>query len=198
MRLFFALPLPARIRARLASLSTPALGKARWVPESQLHLTLRFVGEQEPAVADALIDAVTEARREAPWPPLALRIRGVGLFGSPRRPRVLWAAVEPLAPLAEVAGALEAAVRSVGLEASTRPFAAHVTLARFKRADTDAVTRFLRDRADFETEGFEPADVVLYQSTLGPRGAVHEAVHRWPLAPRTNGAGDPEGTAGSR
>lgn len=180
MRLFFALPLPGAVRRELAALETD-LGKARWVPEHQLHLTLRFVGEQEPAVADALVAAV-EARRAAdPWTPLELRVRGVGLFGSPRRPRVLWAAVEPLEALAALAAELEEVVQSVGLEPERRPFAAHVTLARLGRADPAALQRFLKAHAALETDPFRPKEVVLYESRRSSEGVVHQPVERWRL-----------------
>lgn len=177
MRLFFALPLPPAIRRALSDLKEAELGKLRWVPEAQLHLTLRFVGEVDEATAEALVAAVDPSD----WPALELRVHGVGVFGPPRRPRVLWAAVTPLEPLARVARSLEEAARAAGLPAETRPFAAHVTLGRFKQARPDAVAQFLRHHAGFETPPFRPPEVILYQSRLGSEGAVHEPTRRWPL-----------------
>ncbi|MCS6890944.1 MAG: RNA 2',3'-cyclic phosphodiesterase, partial [Rhodovarius sp.] len=44
LRLFVALPLPDALRHELAALASGIPG-ARWVPEENYHLTLRFIGE---------------------------------------------------------------------------------------------------------------------------------------------------------
>lgn len=178
MRLFFALMLPTSVRRALAALR-PDLGHVRWVPESQLHLTLRFLGEVDEATVEPLLEAVG-ARRDG-WPPLTLAVRGLGIFGPLERPRVLWAAVDPVGPVATLARSLDAAAVEVGLPAEDRPFAAHVTLARFRRADSDALAAFLRAKGGFETEPFEVSEVALVRSTTGREGVIHEALHRIPI-----------------
>lgn len=59
----------------------------RWVRPEQWHVTLAFLGEVPPPVAEAV--AVRLARVAARHPPLTLAIRGGGRFGE----RVLWAGV---------------------------------------------------------------------------------------------------------
>jgi 2'-5' RNA ligase len=180
MRLFFAMPLPDPIRRELAGLRCD-LGKARWVPERQLHVTLRFLGEVDELHARALIEEVRARRSVEPWPRLELCVRGVGIFGSPRRPRVLWAGLAPLAPLAAIAAALEASAVAANLPPERRPFAGHVTLARFARADVAKLRSFLTDHARFTSSAFDVPEVVLYRSTLGPSGAVHDPLERFAL-----------------
>jgi 2'-5' RNA ligase len=179
VRLFFALPLPAAIRAELTALRAGPLARPkqlRWVREEQLHLTFRFLGEVEPSTVDALVAGVDPAG----WPPApTLRLRGLGRFGSPRRPRVLWVGVTPAEPLAAVAGSLESAAQAAGLPAEARPFAPHVTLGRVKAARAADIDAFLREHAGFETEPFVAEEVVLYRSTLGSRGAIHELLERF-------------------
>jgi len=179
MRLFFALPLPDAIQRELASLRTD-LGKARWAPAAQLHVTLRFLGEVDDETADRVVAEVTADRQAAPWPTLRLAVRGLELFGGLRRPRVLFAGLVPKEPVGIVAASIERSVVRAGLAPEARPFVAHVTLARFARADTGRLSAFLRDRASFATEAFDVPEAILYRSTLTPSGAVHTPLHRFP------------------
>ena len=179
MRLFFALPLPPAIQRDLAALRRD-LGKARWVPAAQLHLTLRFLGEVDDDTATRVIEAVREERERAPWALPPLRARGIGTFGG-RKPRVLFAGVTPREPAEAVAASIERAVVGVGLAPEARPFAAHITLARFARPDLDRITAFLRDEATFATEPFEVPEAILYRSKLTPSGALHEPLHRFAI-----------------
>lgn len=180
MRLFFALPLPDRIQRTLAALQAD-LGQARWVPAAQLHLTLRFLGEVDDAQAARIVAQVEADRAATPWPDVRIALRSVGLFGGIQRPRVLWTTVEPPGPVNEIAAALERSVTAAGLPAETRPFAAHVTLARFRRADRPRLEAFLRREATFSTDPFDVSEVILYASRLASSGAVHEPQHRFAL-----------------
>ncbi len=178
MRLFFALPLPPSIQAELAALRSD-VGKARWAREHQLHVTLRFIGEVDEETATRVIERVET--RCTGWSVQMLRVRGVGIFGGLRRARVLWAALEDGDRLRAIALDLETSVREVGLPPDERAFAAHITLARITRANPDALERFLRQHAGFETAPFEVSEVILYRSVIGRDGAVHEPLRRFEL-----------------
>jgi 2'-5' RNA ligase len=89
--------------------------------------------------------------------------------------------VEDLSPcgaLASVASALEAAAREIGFEPESRPFRAHLTLARAERegrpvAPAPGGAAIARDvRAD---------EVVLFRSELGPGGARYSRIAVFPL-----------------
>lgn len=177
MRLFFALPLPEGTRRALAALRAD-VGKARWVRPEQLHVTMRFLGEVDEERAVGLVERVERVR--ASWPAVRVAVRGLGLFGSPERPRVLWAALDPAGEVRRIAADLEACVRDVGLPPEERPFTAHVTLARLVRPDRRALRELLDRHVGFETAPFDVPALVLYRSTLTSAGAVHEA--RWSFA----------------
>src|SRR6202012_3393078 len=57
MRLFVALSLPRAVRQQLMLLQGGVPG-ARWMPEENLHLTLRFIGEVDGADMEMLDDAL--------------------------------------------------------------------------------------------------------------------------------------------
>jgi 2'-5' RNA ligase len=180
MRAFFALPMPDPLCEALAALRAD-VGRARWTPPAQLHLTLRFLGELDPAWVEPLRAAVLERRRADDWPPLRIRARGLQRFGSAPHPRVLWTAVEPAEPIRRIAEQLEAAAQAVGLPGEERPFRPHVTLARLTRPDPERVAALLERYAGLTTSEHAVSEVVLYESILTPHGAIHRALHTFAL-----------------
>jgi 2'-5' RNA ligase len=179
MRAFFALPLPERARTELTSLRAD-VGTARWAPAEQLHVTLRFFADLDETQAEALLEALSTPGLPRPGGPL--RARGLGTFGAPARPSVLWAGLDPEEPVRALAIAIEGAVRALGLPRELRPFSPHVTLARLSQPDVRRLAAFLRRGRAFSSSPFEATEVVLYRSTLGPGGAVHEPWGRVPLS----------------
>ena len=93
-RLFIGLELPAAQAQALLALAEPGPG-LRWQSAAQLHLTVRFIGELGEEQAEHLAAALSAMQA----PAFELQIGGVGYFGSPQRPRILWAGVVAPAPL---------------------------------------------------------------------------------------------------
>lgn len=176
IRLFVAIDFPDGIRRRLAGLGGGVPG-ARWTEEDSLHLTLRFIGE----VADDQAADIDAALAEVEAPAFDLVLDGVGVFGSGRGARVLWAGVERNEALAHLQAKVESALVRCGLPAEERRFSPHVTLARLKDAPRERVGRFLEERGLFRA-GPVPVDhFTLYRSLLGKGGAVYQALHEYPL-----------------
>jgi 2'-5' RNA ligase len=134
MRLFVAVTLGEGIESQAVS-AIPKLKalapRARWVPPTNLHLTLSFLGDVEAGRVPALSEALT--RVGTAHAPLVLTIEGGGGFGSPGHPRVLWAGV---GGDTKALGALQAdvaeALKPLGFEPERREYTAHLTLARAK------------------------------------------------------------------
>ncbi len=167
LRLFVALDLPESLRTRLAGLQHDLPG-ARWVAPENIHLTLRFIGETPPESADALSDALGGVQD---WEPFPLALQGVGQFPKQGMPRVLWVGVEESAGLTDLAQAVESAVQSCGLPRADKPFAPHITLARFKaKPDQGKLHRFYARAGDFSAAPFTVRQFTLYASQLTPQG----------------------------
>ncbi|HYQ72291.1 MAG TPA: RNA 2',3'-cyclic phosphodiesterase [Gammaproteobacteria bacterium] len=124
-RLFFALWPDAAVRQALAMASRELLGRRiRQVPAENLHLTLAFAGSVTAPVR-ACLEAAAGAVRAAPF---ELTVDHVGHWP---RPRVLWAGpTHTPGNLWSLVEALNRAFDACGLQRETRPFQAHVTLAR--------------------------------------------------------------------
>jgi RNA 2',3'-cyclic 3'-phosphodiesterase len=144
MRLFLALNIEPPVRHRCYA-ATAALRTAspdvRWVDETKLHLTLKFLGEQPEMVARALppvLDAAAGRSRA-----MDLSLSGIGAFPNFRRPRIVWLGVAPDPKLELLHHDVEVACEALGLPVEGRPFRPHVTLGRVETADRGT----LRDAA---------------------------------------------------
>ena len=130
IRSFVALALPeqnlAALERHLADCAREAPGY-RWVEPDSIHLTLRFLGNLEPAA----LERVRAELSSVGGAPFDLALDGRGTFGPRTTPRVVWIGVSAgLETCAALAGRIEAACQQAGLEPEPRQFRAHVTLAR--------------------------------------------------------------------
>lgn len=186
MRLFVAIELPAAVRSGLAGRASRAgagLPPARRVPADNLHLTLEFLGATDEERLPGLEVALEKAFADQPLPPI--RVDGAGCFPKSGRPRVLWAGLEPRAPLARLQlRVARAACRAVDAEPDGRPYRPHVTLARCSRSWTGAAAQRWREAIDLSgLPAFAVDRGVLMESRLSPAGARYRVVGGYPLEP---------------
>lgn len=169
-RLFIAIDPPAAVREQLSALYEPVRGIV-WTRPEQLHLTLRFLGDVEIALREALEAALARVAVEA----FVLPVEGLGVF-PPRGPaRVVWAGVGRGHPrLHQLRQQIDDALLGCGLTLDVRFFQPHFTLGRVKdEAPPGAVAQFLKRHDAYEAGLFRAAAFVLYASELRPAGAVH-------------------------
>lgn len=183
MRAFVAIDLDSSVRARVEELARelePRLPGARFLGVSNLHFTLRFLGDSEPARLDSM--AVELERAVSAIPAFALDVKGCGVFPNPRRARILWISVEkPPELLFRLQRLVERTARSAGFVPEERRFEPHVTIARFREpaSGLEAVLAQVRHR---ELGRSEVEDVVIYESRLSPKGATYTKLHRISLS----------------
>jgi 2'-5' RNA ligase len=185
-RLFFAVPVPGVSRAPLeAALPdlAPLLGGARLTAPGGWHLTLAFLGQVRPELADAVV-RVGEAAA-AGVPTARLRLEGSGAFPNGRRARVLWAGIGGDADvLVRLAASLAAECKAAGLRFEERPLVPHLTLARFSTPAPvpEAALELVAGAAAAGSE-WEARELACYRSILGgSRGARYRVIREFPLA----------------
>jgi 2'-5' RNA ligase len=182
VRLFVALDLPEAVRTALAELITklkPKSRAARWVPPENLHITLKFIGYVGNEKLSAIQSALSSIRAAHP---VALQFRGMGFFPNERRPRVFWCGIADSPNLAELAANIDQALAPLGIEAETRPFKPHLTLARFK--SDEGVREVVRAATDMKSTDFGAATETnfhLYESLLKSTGAQYNRVASFPF-----------------
>ena len=160
----------ARVTARLAEADLPV----RWTSEEAFHLTLRWLGDRDDddrAVVTAILCEVA-----AGFEPFEAGFGPVGAFPSPRRPRVIWIAVEAGAHLRLLRDELEHRLARDGFGRDERSFHPHVTLGRARRDSRPADFRpFVGLSADIGVaSSFPVSSVDLMQSHLHRDGARYE------------------------
>lgn len=183
LRLFVAVPLPDSIRSRLQEVSRklrPEVPLQKWTHSDDLHITVQFLGETLSSKLDALQQALREAAAAHAGFPLSLA--GLGTFGPPARPSILWAGLEGhTAALEALHHSVVAAMAKQGYKPEDRPFRPHITLGRRYNGSHPFQRTAL---APFATElsGYEwTADrLTLYRSHLG-RTPMYEKVAEFPL-----------------
>ena len=175
MRLFTALTLPDDIARPLMLLQAGVPG-ARWQKREQLHLTLRFIGEVDGALATMIDDALAMIAA----PGFDLELKGVGSFGG-KNPRDLWTGVAPCEPLLRLNRKIESALQRIGLEPEARKYTPHVTLARLKHAPAGAVADYLTDHALYASKPFAVTSFALYSSKLTSDGSIYRIEKEYAL-----------------
>lgn len=134
IRSFIAIPLTSEIHHNLAdfdklySLDSRASG-LRLVKPSNIHLTLKFLGEIEPSQVGILKNCLNQVTKD--FAPFTASIQGLGAFPNWRnRPRVIWVGVVPTAPIQKIFKRVDSATAQVGFPSEARTFSPHLTLAR--------------------------------------------------------------------
>jgi 2'-5' RNA ligase len=162
-RLFVAIWPPDDVLDRLADVERPKDQGVKWVPQENLHITLRFLG-------DADIDEVS-ARLDATLLPAATAVVGPAfdLLGE----RSL---ISPVAGVDELAGVVQQTLRGLGTAPERKRFQGHITVARLARR-----ARPMRSAGRMFDATFDVTEIALVASTLRDTGAVYDTVATWPI-----------------
>jgi len=192
MRLFVGLDIPEdtreRMRAYVDGLKQRG-AQAKWTNPDGWHITLKFIGWTK---RDA---EIREALKHISAPVFPIHFRDVGFF-TPKQPRIFYAGIEAPPALAELAGKIDQRLGSCGVEAETRPYSPHLTLARTgsgrphgASGDQKAPTmKSLQQLIERTPEWQHPQfgtmtanEFILYLSELSPKGAQYTKLETYPL-----------------
>jgi 2'-5' RNA ligase len=185
LRLFVAIEIPGEIREKLAAFLTDMRGvapQAKWIRAENLHITLKFLGETDGAKVQAAKDGLEKIRSEGP---VALEFRGLGFFPNEKRPRVFWVGMEASGNLMGLAQDIDQGMHKLGFPLEDRPFAPHLTLARFNppglppKLGLAVKENALRKFGAFSARKFD-----LVESKLKPSGAEYTTVQSFQFVER--------------
>jgi 2'-5' RNA ligase len=173
-RLFIGLELPENCGETLAELE-PGIKGVRWLPAEQMHLTLSFLGNTEPAAEERLRQALEGVQ----VPAFFLPIQGVGAFGG-AHPTVVWAGVgRGHQHLFALHKRIQDAVLHAGLEPDLSPFHPHITIGRTtKGVSREMLLPFLRQYAEEEFGLWKVTGFALFSSVLSREGSTYSVEMR--------------------
>ncbi|GAB6074796.1 RNA 2',3'-cyclic phosphodiesterase [Nautilia lithotrophica] len=155
MRLFIATPVQFPIYGAIKnSLSKYVEGK--WVEGWNLHLTHKFIGDDEPEKYKTKLKVKNEM----------LKVKGIGTFGN----KIIYLKVD-------VSDDINRQINEkFGLK-NDKPFKPHITLCRIKNIKDE---KFWDELKKYENIEFEiPLEVYLYKSTLTKKGPVYEKIYKY-------------------
>lgn len=178
IRLFIAFPLPETVRTYLGDLVDRARGlggSIKWVKSGDAHLTLKFLGDTDPALVESIKEELNLLAED--FPPIAASTGACGAFPNFKKPRVYWVGLTSTAALAELAAAVDRAMSHLGYELEDRPFTGHLTLGRIKDPrGCEPVSRFL-EQVPAEEIPLRFDRLILFRSELTPKGPLYTALH---------------------
>jgi RNA 2',3'-cyclic 3'-phosphodiesterase len=174
-RIFTGVEIPAEVAHSLALLRGGIHG-ARWIDPENYHLTLRFIGDVDDAVARDVAQVLGGISRRA----FDIALNGLDQFGG-KKPRAVFAAVAGNGPLAELQAEHERILQRLGLPPEPRKFTPHITLARLRDASSREVADYLAVRGAFKTPPFPVKRFVLFSSRASTGGGPYVIEAAYPL-----------------
>ena len=188
MRVFCAVELPDELRSRVAErvrrlrADFPDV-RASWERPEKLHITLKFLGDVEPARVEDLSRAA--ARAVSNVEPFELTIDEQGAFPPHGQPRVLWLGiVDASGRLAFMQQELETECAAANFPRESRPFKPHLTLARIRSPQGARELAAAHRATAFEPQRFKVSELVLMRSELSPQGSRYTPLSRQRLGAR--------------
>ena len=185
LRVFCAVELPEDLRARVAERVRQLRSefpdvRASWERPEKLHVTLKFLGDLQPARVEALTAAVASAA--ASVEPFELAVDEPGSFPPHGQPRVLWLGIgDASGRLAFMHRSLESECASAGFPREPRAFKPHLTLARIRAPRGARELAAAHRETPFEPQRFKASEIVVMQSELGPGGSRYTPLSRHPF-----------------
>lgn len=179
MRLFVSVDLPEEFADAVEAVQD-AMREApglNFTDPAQAHLTLKFLGEVDPARLDELESALDAAVAGSGVGQFTVTYGGLGAFPSADYIRVVWLGVEDGGDeLTRLQAAIEERTVALGYDPEDHEFTPHVTLARMEHAGgKELVQEALRERDP--TVGTTRVEAVsLTESELGPDGPEYSTV----------------------
>jgi len=182
IRSFIAIELPDAVKLELIQLEARLKsGKqpwVKWVDPGSIHLTLKFLGDIAIDRTGEITGAIEEAARGIP--PFHLEVKDLGVFPNLRRVQVAWVGIRgEVDKLGQLQQRIESNLARLGFAPESRPFTAHLTLARLRnQASSDERQRFgqLIGETRFEAGSIKVDAINLMRSQLTREGAIYNRI----------------------
>jgi RNA 2',3'-cyclic 3'-phosphodiesterase len=175
VRAFICIEMPSAIKERINDLQR-ALKKNQahisWVKSSNIHLTIKFLGDVQASKIQSAIDALARATQSTGE--FEIEVGGAGCFPSPKNPRVLWVGLSRLPePLAQLHSNIENEFAREGFPREQKRYSPHLTIGRVRAPLNAAKTADDLIATGFEPHTFKAAEVILMRSDLNPSGSIY-------------------------
>jgi 2'-5' RNA ligase len=183
MRAFIAIKLPANIQDSLEKIQNQlksALPKVNWVKPTNLHLSLKFLGDISLEQLTFTQQAISRISKTIS--PFEIKLETLGVFPDCRQARIIWLGTGQIPPeLKQLVDQLENALIKTGIPQEQHAFQTHITLARIKGPlrPADLEKWFDKIKTDLLNANlsFTVSGITLFQSVLGPGGSTYSIIN---------------------
>ena len=175
IRTFICIEIPDSIKSRIDQLQSTLRtvdAQVSWTRSSNIHLTLKFLGQVQASRIPRVCSAVERAAMDIER--FTFEIGGAGCFPSPRSPRVLWIGLaEVPAPLMRLYDNLDDELSREGFAPEKRRFSPHLTIGRLRQPKNGPRIADLLITSGFDAETVSARSVIVMRSDLRPTGSIY-------------------------
>jgi len=154
----------------------------RWVNPADIHLTLKFLGDINNKEIGTILSSL--AAVVCSHQSFSLSLSSIGIFPDLSCPRVIWMGIEKgKKECVSLQKNIEGSVNSAKVKQENRAFSPHLTIGRFitKNHNSEIEHAIAKER-NFDSKALVPVDaIILFESILTPKGAIHKIVEKFPL-----------------
>jgi 2'-5' RNA ligase len=154
--------------------------RATWSRDSNLHLTLKFVGDTPRASVSKFSEAISRAT--AGVDASTIYLEHADVFPRHGPPRVLWIGMDDSeGRLAQLQSRIESEAMKEAFAREERPFTPHLTVARLRHPRGARALASAHQEMGFERTAVEVSEVLVIRSELGSAGSKYTVISRHAL-----------------
>jgi len=145
----------------------------KWVDVSNLHLTLRFIGDTLPGQ----LEKIKSVLKDIPgsFPDFSFELDGLGYFKSRGVPKVLFIKINDDDNLKNLADEINIRLEEIGFKREERDFHPHLTIARIKYLKDKQTFYSLTDKyRSYSFQKVRVTNIILYHSILKSYGPLYK------------------------
>ena len=165
-------PNKEKLSALISHLKKPN-ADVKWVNETHMHLTLKFLGNIEQVKVQEISEALDSIAKG--FKAFAIQFSKIGAFPNMRRPRVIWMGIDKGSDALKLLnGKTESGMERIGYAKEKREYRSHLTLGRVRSLKNISELAKLIDEAQLDFQDEIKIDrLILFQSTLTLKGAIY-------------------------
>ncbi len=181
-RLFIAINIPEDIKHNIFSFANDVLGKNKYmriVPASNIHVTLKFLGNIDIEKIEKIDKMLQETA--GGFGEFSYKIsEKINAFPGPENARVIFMGIDTGGDkISRIYNELENNLSRIKIDREKRKFTPHVTIARVK--SNKDIRQLIETDKVFLNRALNCSELTLFESKLGPSGAEYIVLDNYSL-----------------
>lgn len=172
MRAFIAIEIPSEVKEELGFIQNKLKEfglEARYPPLSNLHITLKFLGNIE----EDKLPQIKKLLEEISFNSFSIELTYLGGFPDLRRPRILWVGLKPQEKLKSLMERIEEKLKEAGFTEEKREPSFHITLARIKYFHNIHLIKEKLTQVKVKNLNWQIERIGFFKSTLTPQAPIY-------------------------